>query len=61
MVAGQKKSDTWFKVQCPGPCKRFFHNEVGLSLHKGISRCGRMQKNTLTDQDKAMIEKGWKP
>ena len=61
MVAGHKKQDKYYWFQCAGPCQRFFHNEVGLNLHKGISRCGRMQKNKLTKHDKEMIEKGWKP
>lgn len=61
MVAGRKKQDKYYSIQCPGPCKRFFYSKNGLNLHKEISRCGRIQKGKLTQHDKEMVDKGWKP
>jgi len=53
---GQKKKDRYHNQICL-ECKKYFHNWNGLNLHKRTSRCGRMTKGKLTQQDKEMIQK----
>lgn len=52
----QIRKDYYHNTQCQ-ECKRWFHNYNGLNLHKASSRCGRITKGTLTDNDKIMIQK----
>jgi len=55
-MGGLKKSDSYHDRLCT-KCGKYFHGFNGLNLHNATSRCGRIVRNELSDNDKTMIAK----